>query len=108
LHDESYLPLVYYAPTLTQRLGDLQERSWLYPRTWQIFGIQREARATLDQWLDNYQGGLWMVAQSFVDPAGLDLGQSLLKRACSHTERTYNAQTTQPVTIYYLTFGRCR
>lgn len=107
LHDESYLPMAYYGPELTQRLGDLQERSWLYPRTWAIFGIRREPRAELDAWLDSYQGGLWMIAQSFIDPAGRDLGQALLARACSHTERTYNPDTTQPVTVYYLTLGGC-
>lgn len=102
IHDESYLPLRYYAPELTQRLGDLQSRSWLFPRTWEIFGVHRESQGELEGWLNGYKGALWLVAQSFADPPGKAMRDAVLARACQATSKTYNEFTTQPVTIYAL------
>jgi hypothetical protein len=102
VHDESFLPMEYYAPGLEQRLGDLQERAWLFPRTWVIFGIKRYSPAELDDWLRDYQGKLIIVESAFTDPPGQAFRAALINRACDSRKQVYSGAT-----LYYLTLGPC-
>jgi uncharacterized membrane protein len=103
IHDESYLPLMFYAPQLTQRLGDLQERSWLYPRTWEIFGIQRESRSALEQWLATYKGDLWVIV-GVLDNSAKPFLDNVTRSACQADQTFFNANAERPVTVLRLRF----
>lgn len=103
IHDESSLPMAYYAPNLTQRLGDFQARSWLYPRTWEVFGIERESRSALEKWLQGYHGYLWIIAGA-VEPPAKDFMFDLAKRACNAEQQFFNVDKERPVTVIRLRF----
>jgi mannosyltransferase len=89
LHDSSYLPVSYYAPDITAQLPDIGERSWLLPRTWEIFAINRSDRADLRASLDAYSGKLQVVAAINSEPEEGELLTHLRERACSETIQEY-------------------
>ncbi len=103
LYDATYLPLQYYAPALNQQLGDLVERSWLFPKTWQIFGVKRQSQEELNAWLLNFRGRLRVVVFAAVEMPGQLILDQLLQRACSVQKKAYQPN----VDIYDLYIGPC-
>jgi hypothetical protein len=107
LTDESYLPLYYYASSAKHRVGELQTRSWLYPRTWELFGVNRLSETRLTQELADYQGTLWLIAPSFIEPPARRLASQINQRACKVEQFDYNMKTAQPLRVYRVTLGAC-
>jgi uncharacterized membrane protein len=103
LHDESALPLMYYAPNLDHHPTALQDRSWLYPRTWQIFDIRRAPRTELEPWLRGYRGDLLVIA-GIVDPAANTFIKQVAESACDIQQTFFNEKTERPVTVIRLRF----
>lgn len=91
LHDGAYLPMTYYAPDLmaNARLVFTEARSWLYPRTWELLGIQRYSRAEIAAWLANYQGTLRVVYYGGTLPEEEATLRALLARCPAQRELDY-------------------
>jgi 4-amino-4-deoxy-L-arabinose transferase-like glycosyltransferase len=104
LHDGAYLPLLYYDPALSDRswLPDLGEKSWLLPRTWALFGIERTPRAELGTRLATLDGGLQVVVPLNSEPEDVALFQQARGRACAETSREYPG-----VIVFTLQFEGC-
>lgn len=104
LHDSSYLPLSYYAPEMTVRawLPNIGERSWLLPRTWEIFKITRSERDALIEGLDAYTGKLQVVAAINSEPEEGEILKRLRDRACLETVQEYT-----DVYVFQFEFGGC-
>ncbi len=103
LHDSAYLPLSYYAPALDQRLVDIGEQSWLFPKTWTIFGVGRIARAALGDWLATYRGKLRVVQPAKIEPMELATLAHIRDVSCTASAKTYNQQ----VIVYEFVLGPC-
>ncbi len=103
LSDSAYLPLTYYAPTLEQQLVDVGEKSWLFPKTWQLFNVQRLTRDQLAEWLRTYRGKLRVIEPNTIDKPELATLHDLERNACTKTGKTYN----QIVIVYEFTLGPC-
>lgn len=91
LHDGAYLPMTYYAPELmaNSRLIFTEARSWLYPRTWELLGIQRSSRAEIAAWLAEYQGTLRVVYYGGTLPEEEATLRALLARCPVQRELDY-------------------
>lgn len=91
LHDGAYLPMTYYTPDLlaNARLVFTEARSWLYPRTWELLGIQRYSRAEIAAWLADYQGTLRVVYYGGTLPEEEATLRALLARCPIQRELDY-------------------
>lgn len=91
LHDGAYLPMTYYTPDLlaNARLVFTEARSWLYPRTWELLGIQRYSRAEIAAWLADYQGVLRIVYYGGTLPEEEATLRALLARCPVQRELDY-------------------
>ena len=105
MHDSSYLPILYYAPVLKSqsRLVNLQERSWLYPKTWEIFGVERMSRAELADYLARYQGHLLVVYAATIEPTEQATMLQLHQTACAEHVTVY----TPAITVYDFELNTC-
>lgn len=84
LHDAAYLPMSYYAPALNglAQVVDLGDRSWLFPQTWRIFGVERTPRADLAHTLAEKHGRFRVVVTANLEPLEQAILRVLLSRNC--------------------------
>ena len=106
-HDSSYLPMTYYAPELDQKLFNLGASSWLFPKTWQIFGVQRWTKIQFIDWWNGFQGTARMVINDQIDKANLELFDQFKLTACQVSEIAYPSRTNPQIVVYTLTHGTC-
>jgi hypothetical protein len=99
--------MTYYAPLLDQKLINLGPTSWLFPKTWQIFGVQRWTRAQIIDWWATYQGTARIVITDQIDRATFDLFTQFKLSACQETHVTYPDTATPQIVVYTLTHGTC-
>lgn len=99
LHDSAYLPLSYYAPTLTglAYIVDLQNRSWLFPETWRIFGVKRQSRDEIQRWVAEYHGKLRVILTANAEASEQVTLKMLLDRNCLYQMHDY----PPAVSVYY-------
>jgi len=107
LQDSSYLPMTYYAPELNQELVDLEDRSWLFPNTWEIFRVDRLSRAALADWLADYQGRLRVVVTPDINPPETQTLLKLQQAACSVSTVTYPPGIEVQIFVYTFRLGPC-
>jgi uncharacterized membrane protein len=83
LHDSEYLPLMYYLPSAVRQsaLVNIEGRSWLLPRTWEIFGVQRLPRGEVNTWLAVQRGTLYVVMSGIAEPPEQQTMAALLNGA---------------------------
>ena len=107
LHDSSYLPMTYYAPELDQKLLNLGSTSWLFPKTWQIFGVQRWTQTQLIDWWNSYQGTVRMVITNQIDSDTFDMFNKFKLTACQVSDIAYPDRSNPQLVVYTLTHGTC-
>lgn len=107
LHDSSYLPMTYYGPVLSQKLLNIGSTSWLFPKTWQIFGVQRWTDAQLLGWWQTYDGTARIVIAAQVSRHALELFDQMRLSACQVSDVAYPDSSAPQLVIYTVTHGTC-
>ncbi len=107
LQDSSYLSMIYYAPELDQKLVNLDDHSWLFPKTWGIFGVKRLSRSELADWLANFHGKLRVIIASDINPPEVDTLVKLRQMACSVASTNFLSRTEVQIAVYTFTLGPC-